>query len=77
MNTGTHPRVTRGDSVPPTPPMTAKVVGIPTMEVNVFSIDKLLKLERHISYIYSNDFFTLLYLLFCILLSGIIQFSDS
>lgn len=41
MTAGTHPRVTRGDSVPPTPPLTAKVVGIPTMEVSFHSFDRL------------------------------------
>ena len=46
MTAGTHPRVTRGDSVPPTPPLTAKVVGIPTMEVNFCSINKSLKQKR-------------------------------
>ena len=45
MTAGTHPRVTRGDSVPPTPPLTAKVVGIPTMEVTLHSIDRLSQRE--------------------------------
>ena len=35
MQPGAHSRVTRGDQVPPTPPLTAKIVGIPTMEVSV------------------------------------------
>ena len=41
MTASTHPRVTRGDSVPPTPPLTAKVVGIPTMEVSLHSSDRI------------------------------------
>ena len=41
MTASTHPRVTRGDSVPPTPPLTAKVVGIPTMEVTLHSSDRI------------------------------------
>ena len=45
MTAGTHPRVTRGDSVPPTPPLTAKVVGIPTMEVTLHSIDRISQRE--------------------------------
>ena len=34
MTAGTPTRVTRGDQIPATPPSKAKIVGIPTMEVN-------------------------------------------
>ena len=34
MTAGTPTRVTRGDQIPATPPCKAKIVGIPTMEVN-------------------------------------------
>ena len=43
ITAGTPTRVTRGDQVPPTPPLTAKVVGIPTMEVNKYNIDTISK----------------------------------
>ena len=35
MTAGTPTRVTRGDQIPATPPSKAKIVGIPTMEVNI------------------------------------------
>ena len=58
MTAGTPTRVTRGDQIPATPPSKAKIVGIPTMEVNTMQntyynikpspvIQHLLKIHFH------------------------------
>ena len=64
MTAGTPTRVTRGDQIPATPPSKAKIVGIPTMEVNIMQntyhniqrrpvIKRLLKISFHKNIFYN------------------------